>query len=56
MANLNIRDVPEQLTKKVKAQAALSGLPLREYVIKVLRDNQEWMKPKAAESQEESNG
>ena len=36
MANINIRDFPDDLHKKVKSQAALEGLSIKALVIKLL--------------------
>jgi hypothetical protein len=36
MAVLNIREVPEELARRLKSEAALMGKPLREYCISLL--------------------
>ena len=37
MANFNIRDIPDDLARKVKAQAAADGITLHDFVVAVLR-------------------
>jgi plasmid stability protein len=35
---LNIRDIPEELRRELKAEAAASGMRLGDYTIKILRE------------------
>ena len=36
MSNINVRNVPKDLHRKVKAEAALQGMALQDLVIKIL--------------------
>ena len=38
MADMNLRDVPEDLHRKAKAEAALEGISLKALVIKALEE------------------
>ena len=38
MSNLNLRDFPDDLHRKAKAQAALMGITLKELIIRALTD------------------
>jgi predicted HicB family RNase H-like nuclease len=38
MATINLRDVPEDLHRRAKAQAAMEGISLKALVIKLLED------------------
>ena len=38
MADMNLRDIPEELHRKAKAEAALEGISLKALVIKALEE------------------
>ena len=38
MVSINVREFPDDLHRKVKAQAALEGIPLKELVVKALTE------------------
>jgi predicted HicB family RNase H-like nuclease len=38
MATINLRDVPEDLHRRAKAQAAMEGISLKALIIKLLKD------------------
>ena len=38
VSNINVRNVPKDLHRKVKAEAALQGVPLQDLVIKILTE------------------
>ena len=38
MADMNLRDVPEDLHRKAKATAAMEGMTLKELVIKAIEE------------------
>ena len=38
MSNINIRNVPEDLHRQAKAQAALQGITMQEFVIRAIRE------------------
>jgi predicted HicB family RNase H-like nuclease len=38
MATMNLRDVPDDLHRKAKAEAAMEGVTLKELVIKALEE------------------
>ena len=44
VSNINVRNVPEALHKQAKAQAALQGITMQEFVIRAIR---EYLKKKA---------
>ena len=38
MATINLRDVPEDLHRKAKSEAALEGISLKAFIIKALEE------------------
>ena len=38
MATINLRDIPDDLHRKTKAQAALEGITIKELVIKAIEE------------------
>jgi predicted HicB family RNase H-like nuclease len=38
MAILNLRDIPDDLHRRTKAQAAMEGITIKELVIKALKE------------------
>jgi len=38
MANINLRDFPEELHRKAKAKAAMMGISLKEIIIRALTE------------------
>jgi len=58
MADVNIRKMPEELVRRVKSQAALRGMTMRDFVIealeKALQQNEVGSKPKRATASRKS--
>ena len=38
MANINIREVPDDLHRRAKAEAAMEGITLKDFILKALEE------------------